>query len=807
MNSLWQDMRFGFRALRKNPGLALIAVLTLTIGIGVNTAVFSISRTILFFPFPHVESDRVAFVSAMNPSRSIDRSEVSLADYIDWRDRSTRFAAIGAEDTEQFNMTGRGEPVLISGNIATPNMFEVIGVLPDRGRGFRPGDGSAGAEQVLVVSNDFWVEYLDADPGALGGVITLNGQSHTLVGIMPEDFVYRTPLDFWIPMDMTAVTDRADRTLDVTARLADGVTLEEAQAELDVITTQLGEAYPDTNSGWGALAVTMADDILQDAGVFAVLMYGAVLFLLLIACVNIANLFLARMAGRQDEIAVRVALGAGRGRIMRQLLAEALVVALMGGIGGLVLAFWGVSYLRSYLAASPSVAVLARGLNVDWGLFLFNGGLVVATTLFFGLLPAIHGSKADLSSTLKQGGRSGTGGINRARLQRLLVGAEIAVSVMLLVASGLLVQFWADSHEKDLGIDTQRLVVTEMSLPDYDYPEERQVETFYRDLVADVAALPGVAGAGVGSAAPVVGLSESPDTPIAIEGRTSFEDEAVPAAIHLVVSPDYFQVSGIRMHEGRPFNAQDAADSVPVALVSRTMARTFWPEGSPVGQRIRVEGTDQGWLTVVGVVGDVQNQFVASRPHPVVYRPLSQAPEPGMVLLVRTRGEPNAVAPTLRGVIRQADINLPISPIRPIEQDIRLNQAGGNLVAGLVAGSGIMALLLAALGIYGVVSFSVAQRTHEMGLRMALGADRGSLYRLVLGQGGVIAMFGLAFGLAGGYGVGVLMQAGIADFRNPLDPPLFVVVSMVLALVSLLASFLPAHRASTVDPLVALRIE
>ncbi len=807
MNSLWQDMKFGFRALRKNPGLALIAVLTLTIGIGVNTAVFSISRTILFFPFPHAESDRVAFVSATNPSRSIDRSEVSLADYIDWRDRSTRFAAIGAEDAEQFNMTARGEPVRVSGNLATPNMFEVIGVLPDRGRGFRPDDGSAGAEPVIVVSNDFWVEYLDADPGALGSAITLNGQSQTLVGIMPEDFIYRTPLDFWIPMDMTRVTDRGDRNLDVTARLADGVTLEEAQAELDVITTQLGESYPDTNSGWGARAVTMADDILQDAGVFAVLMYGAVLFLLLIACVNIANLFLARMAGRKDEIAVRVALGAGRGRIMRQLLAEALVVALMGGIGGLVLAFWGVSYLRSYLAASPSVAVLARGLNVDWGLFLFTGGLVIATTLFFGLLPAIHGSRADLSSTLKQGGRSGTGGINRARLQRMLVGAEIAVSVMLLVASGLLVQFWADSHEKDLGIDTERLLVTEMLLPDYDYPEEHQVEAFYRDLLADVSAQPGVAGAAVGSAAPVVGLSESPDTPIAIEGRTSFEDEAVPTAIHLVVSPDYFRVSGIRMNEGRPFNAQDAADSLPVALVSRTMARTFWREGSPVGQRIRVEGTGQAWLTVVGVVGDVQNQFVASLPQPVVYRPLSQMPEPGMVLLVRTLGEPNSLAPILRDFIRAADMTLPIGPIRPIEQDIRLNQASGNLVAGLVAGSGAMALLLAALGIYGVVSFSVAQRTHEMGLRMALGADRGSLYRLVLGQGGVIAMFGLAFGLAGGYGVGVLMQAGIADFRNPLDPPLFVAVSMVLALVSLLASFLPAHRATTVDPLVALRIE
>ena len=807
MNSLWQDMKFGFRALWRNPGLALIAILTLTIGIGVNTAVFSLAKTILFFPFPHAESDRVVFVSSVNPSRSITRSEVSLADYIDWRDGSTRFEAIGAEDTDEFNLTERAEPIRVSGNRATPNMFEVIGVVPDRGRGFRPEDGQPGAERVIVVSNDFWLEYLDADPAALGSSIMLDGESHTLVGIMPEDFIYRTPLDFWIPIDMAAVSSRSDRSLDVTARLADGVTLEQAQAELDVITTQLGEAYPDTNQRWGAHAVTMADDILADAGVFAVMMYGAVLFLLLIACVNIANLFLARMAARQDEIAVRVALGAGRGRIMRQLLAEALVVALMGGIGGLVLSFWGVSHLGSYFAASPSVAILARGLNIDWSLFLFTGGLVIATTLFFGLLPAVHGSRADLNATLKLGGRSGAGGINRARLQRLLVGAEIAVSVMLLVASGLLVQFWADSHEKDLGIDTERLLVTEMSLPAYDYPEQRQLDAFYGGLIADVGTLPGVVGAAVGSRAPVVGLSDTPNTSIAIEGRASFEDEAVPSAIHLVVSPEFFDVAGIPFGEGRGFNEQDSADSLPVALVSETMARTFWAQGSPVGQRIRVEGTDEAWLTVVGIVGDIQNQFVASLPQPLVYRPLSQAPVPEMVLLVRTLGEPSALAQPVRGLIRYADMNLPIGPIRPIEQDIRQNQAGGNLVAGLVAGSGAAALLLAALGIYGVVSFSVAQRTHEMGLRMALGADRRSLYRLVLGQGSVIAMFGLAFGLAGGYGMGVLMQAGIAEFRNPLDPPLFVAVSMILALVSLLASFLPARRASTVDPMVALRIE
>ena len=807
MRTLLQDIRYGFRVLGKSPSLTAIAVLTLTLGIGVNTAVFSISKTILFFPFPHVDSDRVVFINSENPSRSIDRSGVSLADYLDWQKRSTMLSAIGAEDTEGFNLSGPTEPVRVTGNRATPNMFEVIGVFPDRGRVFTPEESQPGADPVLIVSNDFWIEYLEADPSALGRPVTLNGVGHTLIGIMPEDFIYRTPLDFWVPLDMTDTTDRASRSLEITARLADGVTVEQAQAEMDVITTQLDAAYPETNAGWSAGVVTIADDVLADAGVFAVLMYGAVLFLLLIACVNVANLFLARMASRKDEIAIRGALGAGRLRIIRQLLGEALVVAFLGGTGGMIVAFWGVSCLRAYFAASPTIAILGRGLTIDWTLFIFNGGLVIATTLFFGLLPAIHGSRADLNVALKQAGRSGSGGISRARMQRLLVGGEIAASVILLVSSGLLIQFWADSHDKDLGIDTPGLLVTEMSLPDYDYPEPRQHAEFYRSLLEDVNPLPGIAGAAVGTAVPVVGLSGNTNTSIAIEGQAVFEDEAVPSVLRLVVSPEYFDVAGIAVREGRAFAGQDSADSQPVAMISETAAQTYWPDRSPVGQRLRV-GTGEGpWLTIVGIAADIQNQFVASVPQSIVYRPLYQAPEPEMVLLVRVLGEPEALAPTIRSVIRVADGNLPIDAIRPIEQDIRANQAGGNLVAGLVAGSGVIALFLAALGIYGVVSFSVAQRTHEMGLRMALGADRRSLYGLVLGEGTVIALFGLAFGLAGGYGVGVLMQSGIAGFRNPLDPPLFVAVSLILAMVSLLASLVPARRASTVDPMVALRID
>ncbi len=807
MRTLLQDIRYGFRVLGKSPSLTAIAVLTLTVGIGVNTAVFSISKTILFFPFPHVDSDRVVFINSENPSRSIDRTGASLGDLLDWQDRSTTFSVIGAEDTEGFNLSGRTDPVRVTGTRATPNMFEVLGVLPDRGRVFRPEEGQPGAAPVLIVSNDFWVEYLEADPSALGSPVTLNGVGHTLIGIMPEDFIYQTPLDFWVPLDMTDTTDRADRSLAVTARLADGVTVEQAQAEMDVITTQLGEAYPATNAGWSTGVVTIADDILRDARIFAVLMYGAVLFLLLIACVNVANLFLARMASRKDEIAVRGALGAGRGRIMRQLLNEALVVAFLGGTGGMIVSFWGVSYLRAFIAASPTIAILGRGLTIDWTLFLFIGGLVIATTLFFGLLPAIHGSKSDLNAALKQSGRSGSGGINRARMQRLLVGAEIAASVMLLVSSGLLVQFWAGTHEKDLGIDTDRLLVTEMSLPDYDYPEPRQHDAFYLGLLEDVKPLPGVVGVAVGSGAPVVGLPDNADTSIVIEGQASFEDEAVPSAVRLVVSPEYFDVAGIPLREGHVFTGQDSENAQPVAMISETAARTYWPDQSPIGQRLRVDAAEGPWLTIVGITADIQNQFIASVPQPIVYRPLSQAPEPEMVLLVRVLGEPGTLAPTIRSVIRTADGNLPIGTIRPIEEDIRVNQAGGNLVAGLVAGSGVIALFLAALGIYGVVSFSVAQRTHEMGLRMALGADRRSLYGLVLGEGTVIALFGLAFGLAGGYGVGVLMQSGIPGFRSPMDLPLFVVVSVILAMVSLLASLVPARRASAVDPMVALRIE
>lgn len=803
MKAAFQDILYGVRLLRKNPGLTVIAILTLTIGIGVNSAVFSVANTVMFFPFPHVDPDRAVFVSATNPERGVDESSISLADYLDWQDRATSFDGLAAEDSVPFNITGGEVPVRVVGLVATTNIFEVIGVQPDRGRGFVPEDSIPGANRVAVVTQGFLDRYLDSDPSAIGTPIILDGDAHTVIGIMPPDFLYRRTDDFWVPLDLVPVGDRDDRTLNITGRLAEGVWVAQAAAEMELITTQVAEAYPETNRGWGVSLVTLREDIREDAGAAVAVMLLAVFFILVIACANIANLLLARMASRREEIAIRAALGAGRIRIVRQLLAESVVLSVLGGIGGLVVSLWGVAYLRAYFAAAPSIAVVARGIQVDVPLLVFTAVLALGTTVLFGLVPALHGSRVDLMGTLKQRGRTDAGG--GRRWQRFLVGAEIAVATTLLIAAALLSGFWMGIQDKDLGVDVEGLLATEMSLPDYAYPESRDLENFYLGLIDDLESLPEIRSAAVGTAPPNLGQPREATERIEIEGRPAFDDEAAPVAVELVVSKGYFETMGIPILTGRGPSGEDAAGSFPVAFVSAAAVRTYWPDSNPIGARVRFDAADQ-WLQVVGVVGDVQNQFAADRPLPLVYRDFGQVPRRSMSLLVRTEGGSGAVA-SVRESVRRADPNLPIAPVQMMSEVIDLNRAGGRLIVTLVAASGLVALVLSALGIYGVVSFSVAQQTREMGLRRALGADSASLYRLIFSQALGVGIPALALGLVGGYGSGILMSAAFPEFPEAFDPGLFAGVIVILGLVQVLASLIPAHRATRVDPMAALRLE
>ena len=803
MKAAFQDILYGVRLLHKNPGLTIIAILTLTVGIGVNSAVFSVANTVMFFPFPHVDPDRAVFVSATNPERGVGQSSISLADYLDWQERATSFDGLAAEDSVPFNITGGEVPVRVVGLVATTNIFDVIGVQPDRGRGFVPEDSIPGANRVAVVTQGFLDRYLDSDPSLIGTPIILDGDAHTVIGIMPPDFLYRRTDDFWVPLDLVPVGDRDDRTLNVTGRLAERVSVAEATSEMELIAAQLAEAYPETNRGWGASLVTLREDIREDAGAAVTVMLLAVFFILVIACANIANLLLARMASRREEIAIRAALGAGRIRIVRQLLAESVVLSVLGGIGGLVVSLWGVAYLRAYFAAAPSIAVVARGIQVDVPLLVFTAVLALGTTLLFGLVPALHGSRVDLMGTLKQRGRTDAGG--GRRWQRFLVVAEIAVATTLLIGAALLSGFWMGIQDKDLGVDAEGLVATEMSLPDYAYPESRDLENFYFGLIDDLESLPEVRSAAVGTAPPNLGQPREATEPMEIEGRPAFDDEAAPVAVELVVSKGYFETMGIPVLTGRGPSGEDVAGSLPVAVVSEAAVRTYWPDSDPIGARVRFDAEDP-WLQVVGVVGDVQNQFAADRPLPLVYRDFGQAPRRSMSLLVRTEGASGAVA-SVRESVRRADPNLPIAPVQTMNEVIDLNRAGGRLIVTLVAASGLVALVLSAMGIYGVVSFSVAQQTREMGLRMALGADSASLYRLIFSQALGVGIPALALGLVGGYGSGILMSAAFPEFPEPFDPGLFAGVIVVLGLVQVLASLIPAHRATRVDPMAALRLE
>ena len=804
MNAVFQDILYGVRQLRKNPGLTIIAILTLTVGIGVNSAVFSVANTVMFFPFPHVDPERAVFVSATNLERGVEQSSTSLADYLDWQERATSFDGLAAEDGVPFNLTGGEEPVRVVGRTATTNIFDIIGVYPDRGRGFVAEDSAPGSNRVAVVTQGFLDRHLDSDPSAIGNELMLDGEAYTLIGIMPPDFLYQQTDEFWVPLELVPLGDRDDRTLNVTGRLAEGVSIAEAEAELELISAQLAEAYPDTNRGWSASMVTLRQDVREDAGPAVTVMLVAVFFILVIACANIANLLLARMAGRREEISVRAALGASRKRLIRQLLVESVVLSALGGIGGLIASFWGVAYLRAYFAASPSVAVVARGIQVDFPLLVFTSLLALGTTVLFGLVPALHGSRVDLMGTLKQRGRTDAGG--GRRWQRLLVGAEIAVATTLLIGAALLSIFWIEIQSKDPGVDVEGLVATSMSLPEYAYPESRDIADFYLGLIDDLEALPDIRSAAMGTAPPNLGQPSEATDPLEIEGRPAFDNEASPVAVELVVSEGYFETMGIPVLTGRgPFRG-DTADSFPVAFVSAAAVRTYWPDSNPIGANVRFDADDE-WAQVVGVVGDVQNQFAADRPLPLVYRDLRQEPRPSTSLLVRADGAVSGTLTSVRESVRRADPNLPISPVQTMEEVIGLNRAGGRLIVTLVAVSGLVALVLAAIGIYGVVSFSVAQQTREMGLRMALGADSASLYRLIFSQALRVGVPALGLGLVGGYGSGILMTAAFPEFPGAFDPTLFAGVVVLLGMVQLLASLMPARRATRVDPMAALRLE
>ncbi|HYX43290.1 MAG TPA: ABC transporter permease [Pyrinomonadaceae bacterium] len=816
MNNLWQDIRFGLRMLWKSPGFTLVTILALALGIGANSAIFSVVNGVLLRPLPFRTAERLVFLSEW--SQQVPNMSVSYPNYQDWRDQTTVFEQLAAFRSAGYTLTGAGEPERLSAREVSASFLPALGVAPALGRNFTTDEDKPGATHTVVISHGLWQRRFGGNPNVVGQAVTLNNQSFTVVGVLPQTFEWEAPVDLFVPIapslgdDLNARDDHPGIYLIGT--LKNGVTVEQARAELTTITARLAQQYPKTNVSNGFTLTKLQDRAAEDIRAALLVVLAAVGFVLLIACANVANLLLARAATRAKEIAIRTALGAGRWRIIRQLLTESILLALTGGALGLLFAMWGVDALRAVIPDEvPRLLVASIGL--DTRVLLFTLAVSVVTGVLFGLAPAIQISKANLNEALKEGGRSATGGAHRNYVRSLLVVSEVALSLLLLVGAGLLMKSFLNLQRADIGFNPDHVLTLRISLPDARYTENAQIENFYRALLERVAHLPGVESAGLTRGLPMSGGIESG---ITIEGHEVTDRQDIIVAVNLTVTPDYFRAMEIPLIKGRYFTEQDKTDAPPVVLIDEMLATRYFANTDPIGKRIRLGGPDANfpWMQVVGVVKHVKHYGPDEEGRVEIYRPyfqlLNMPNVPGarlnnsMVLAVRTTNEPTSLTGAIRNAVLEIDKDQPISQVQTMTQIVASAVSSQKFATWLLAIFAAVALLLAALGLYGVMAYSVTQRTHEIGIRIALGAAQRDVLQLIVWHGMRLTFIGVALGLVGSFVVTRLMKSLLYGV-SAADPFTYGGVAVLLALVALVACLIPARRATKVDPMVALRYE
>lgn len=801
MNTIWQDLRYGVRMLAKNPGFTAVAVLTLALGIGANTAIFSVVDAVLFRPLPYDQSDRLVQVWPVNVKRGFEGG-VPFPNYFDWRDQNHVFEEMAAYADIFFNATGENEPQRILGAGVSSSLFPLLGAKVMIGRTLLPEDDRPEASLVILVSHRLWQQRFGADPQLVGKTLTLDGKSYTVVGIMPPTFHFPEDeeIDLWAPATLLyagIVSNRNAGSLNVIARLKRGVTLKQAQVEMETISRRLEQQYPDANAGWSVRLIPFQEMLVGKIQRSLLVLLGAVAFVLLIACANVTNLLLARATARQKELAIRTALGASRRRLVRQFLTESVLLGLCGGIGGLMLALWGVDLLVAML---PDSLPRVHEIGIDRPVLGFTLGISILTGLIFGLVPAMHGSKSAPNESLKEGSRTTAGHAGRNRIRSLLVIAEVALSLMLLVGAGLLIKsFWRLQQVKP-GFNPENVLSVSLTLPDYKYSAEKSRQlAFYRQVMQRLERLPGVRSVGMSTILPLGGSRSR--SGFTIEGRPLSSPR--PLADDREISPHYFQTLGIPLLRGRVFTDGDREGTSPVVIINETMAQRFWPDEDPIGQHIAMERVK---YEIVGIVGDVKHMSLAVASSPELYLPYPQMPGLWVNFVIRTAANPTSLAEAVRSAIRAIDKDQPISRVATLEQlrSRSVSQPRFNtLLLGVFAA---VALVLAAVGLYGVMAYSVTQRTHEIGVRMALGAQTTDVLKLVVRQGMWLTCVGLGIGLVGAF-ASTRVLSTLMYGVNTTDPTTFVSVSLLLVGVALLACYLPARRATRVDPMGALRYE
>ncbi len=796
-----QDFRFALRMFRKSPGFAAIVVLTLALGIGANSTIFSIINAVMLRPLPYANADRVMMLYESNPSRGFPQFSASPANFSDWRDQNRSFEHVAALTAGWFGFSANGAAERIMGTETTSGFFQMLGVNPVLGRAFSEEEYQKGKTNVALLNYGFWQRGFGGDPSAIGKAITIDGKSCTIIGVLPKGFDFEdSKSDVWIPLAFSDedMSHRGAKWLNVAALRKSGITVAQANADLAGVAGHLATQYPKTNTGWSAYGISLREDIVGDAKPALLVLFGAVFLVLLIACANAANMLLARASVRRREIAIRTAMGASRGRVIAQLLTESVVLSLAGGVAGLALAFAAVRIVKTL---PDNYLPMAYAVNLEPRVLIFTFVIALAVGILFGLAPAVLNSRSDVQETLKETTRS-MGGGRASRLRNALIVCEVALSLVLLLGSGLLLRSFAQLSSVPTGFRTDHALSFMLNGTEARYPKAEQQAIFFGQVAERLRALPGVEGVAMTSLLPLSGHNESYSYNLANveEGAND------PSVDYAVVNPDYFSVMGISLLSGRLFTERDTFNSAPVCLLNEKAARAMFPNGDAIGHLIQFGRQHKVAREIVGIVSTVKEFRLSEKPQPEGYEPVAQRPESEMSFVVRSHGDPGAVAREVREQIRALDPEQPVAEVLTLDELLSKSVALPRFRTVLLGVFAALALLLAAVGLYGVLSYSVTQRTQEIGIRMALGAQRGAIYSGVIGRGMLLVSIGLAIGVA----AAMFLTGFISTFLygvQPRDPATIFGVVGVFAAIALVACWIPARRASRVDPLVALRYE
>jgi putative ABC transport system permease protein len=812
------DLRFALRQLVKSPGFTAVAILTLALGIGACTAVVSLINALIIRPLPYKNPQELVLVWEKFSHQGLDRIPVSAPEYLDYEKQLRSYESIGAFDYADLNLTEGDVPERIQGAVVTPSAFSLLGVEPIRGRLFAPNENQNGANQIAIISSRLWQQRFNSAPAVVGSQISLNGRSYTVVGIMPEKFQFPLPLfnvqggtfagrvDIWVPLAFTEqeLQSRGSRSYAIIGRLRVGVSLAQAQAELDAIIPswikQHQDNYPDA-AGFGATIYSLHEQVVGEMRPALLVLLGAVALVLLIACANLMTMLLARAGSREREMAIRIALGARPGRLLRLLLSESLVLALFGGATGVLLALWAIDILGAI--GSKTVPRLGE-VNIDITVLIVTLAISVGTSFLFGIVPALASAKPELTEALKEGGRGATTGTRRNWLRNALVVAEVALALVLLVSATLLIRSFIRVQQSDPGFNPKNVLTMELSLPLLKYPRGKPVSDFYAEVQRRASALPGVQHAALTPTLPLSGTNT--DNSFHIEGRDEKRTGVYPDEEIRAITADYFRVLQTPLIKGRFFTDADTADAPGVVIINQAMAKKYWPGEEALGKRINFDDSDPAkikWFTIVGIVGNIKHRGLAEDAKPEYYLPHPQRAFRGMILTMRTAQDPRSLIPLIRREIQALDPDQPVANIRTLEQVTADSIAPRRLSVVLLGVFAGIALLLAAVGIYGVMSFLVVQRTHEIGVRMALGAQRKDVLLLVVGSAGRLILIGTLIGLVLTFFSSRALGAMLYDI-GAFDVSTFILVTLTLGSVALLASYIPAVRATRADPMIAL---